>query len=188
MKLIGKSGCIVTGVALVGITHLLQSSQWCQVFVSGWAYSLPPELTWPCLLSLTWFPHIAISCCSWSWLQMSAWHPTQLAASCIYIWNELRVWLLWNLWLYLSLRVARICTEKRRARERERILTQDRGTPHIEANALSFMMERLVRNPHPHNMTLHIADCMGLGTERHQNIERKTDCLIVSFVFISGYH
>lgn len=38
MKLIGKSGCIVTGVALVGITHLLQSSQWCQVFVSGWAW------------------------------------------------------------------------------------------------------------------------------------------------------
>ena len=178
MKLIGKSGCIVTGVALVGITHLLQSSQWCQVFVSGWAW---PHLALSVVTRL-------ISCCSWSWLQMSAWHPTQLAASCIYIWNELRVWLLWNLWLYLSLRVARICTEKRRARERERILTQDRGTPHIEANALSFMMERLVRNPQPHNMTLHIADCMGLGTERHQNIERKTDCLIVSFVFISGYH
>ena len=72
-------------------------------------------------------------------------------------------------------------------RERGRILTQDRGTPHLEANAPSFMMEGLVRNPH--NMTLHITDCMARGTERHQHIKKELIAsFIVAFVFISGYH
>ena len=160
MKLIGKSSCIVTLRGFSGNNTLAASNTMLSsVYVSGEADS-------PGLVTLDFL--IIISCSSWSWLQMSApsrhqaSHPAGSLVHFYFKWVE-------------SLTAMELVAVFKSScgpdlhwgetRERGRILTQDRGTPHLEANAPSFMMEGLVRNPH--NMTLHITDCMARGTERH---------------------
>ena len=126
MKLIGKSSCVLWRcVASVGMTHNTLA---------------PPVHTM--LSSVCVDPHspglvccrpdfLIISCSSWSWATNvshgTGSHPAGGLVHFYLKW-ELRVWLLWNLWLYLSLRVARICTEKRPERGGS-VLIQYRGTP-----------------------------------------------------------
>lgn len=177
MKLIGKSSCIVTLRGFSGNNTLAVSN----TMLSS-VYVTPS----PGLVTLDF---LIISCSSWSWPckcqpRVPASHPAGGLVHFYLKWVETLT--VMELVLYLSLRVARICTGQRREK-RGRILTQDRGTPHLEANAPSFMMEGLLRNPH--NMTLHITDCIAMGTERHQHIEKKLiTSFIVSFVLFSGYH
>ena len=101
-------------------------------------------------------------------------HPTQLAASCISIWNELRLWLLWNLWLYLSLRVARICTGQRREK-RKNLDIRPRDSP-PRGQCSEFHDGRITQKLSQYDIAYYWLHCHGdWKTSTHRE---KTDYLI----------
>ena len=176
MKLIGKSSCIVTLRGFSGNNTLAVSN----TMLSS-VYVTPS----PGLVTLDF---LIISCSSWSWPckcqpRVPASHPAGGLVHFYLKWVETLT--VMELVLYLSLRVARICTGQRREK-RKNLDIRPRDSP-PRGQCSEFHDGRITQKLSQYDIAYYWLHChWDWKTSTHR--EKLISSFIVSFMLFSGYH